>query len=142
MKNVAAITLFSLFLVVPAVADDQSPCPCVPLSPTWTVTACETWNCASAALVNANGDPYTFALPTASDSFKWVVVRRVNSGAMTVPDNAPFLLDHFVDLNDALAKFGAIDKSFAPIILNVTDGNFLIIHLREPLQPRRRAAGH
>jgi hypothetical protein len=142
MKNVTALALLSLLLVVPAGADDQSPCPCVPLSPTWTVSACETWNCASAALVNANGDPNTFALPTRSDTFKWIVVQRVNSGTSTTSGDGPFLLDHSVDMSDAIAKFVAIDKSFAPIIVNVTDGNFLIIRLRDPLPPRRRAVSH
>src|SRR5215212_11401032 len=99
MKNVTAITFLSLFLVVSAAADDQSPCPCVPLTPTWTVTACETWNCASAALIKANGDPHTFALPTASDTFKWIVVRRVVGGSSIAATNAPFLLDQFDNMN-------------------------------------------
>jgi hypothetical protein len=140
MKTIAAIALVSL-IAASAVAGD-SPCPCVPLSPLWTATACETWNCASAALVNANGDPHTFALPTASDKYTWIVIQRVMAGTTVLPDNAPFILNQYTDMNDAIAKFAGIDRSFAPIILNVADGSFLIIRLREPLPPRHRSVNH
>src|SRR5689334_14138425 len=86
----------------------QEACPCVPLSHQWIVEACETWHCAAAATVMANGDKYMLALPTNSDDFKWVIVRRVVSGSYIAPANDPFQLESFDGSAAAMSRFSSL----------------------------------
>jgi hypothetical protein len=129
-----------LMLLVPAAAVPQELCPCVPLTYQWIVTPCDTWNCAAAATVLANGDKYVIAVPTASNDFKWVVVKRVVAGSAIVSPNDPFKLASFDRMGEAMTQFDTIEGALQPMILTVPDGKFLVITRFEP--EKRRAVGH
>lgn len=119
----------------------QQACPCFPDEKIWIATACETWQCASAGLQAANGDPFVVALPTNSTSFPWIVIRRVTSGSVTVSPDNPFLMETFSNIAESSARFAAIDPAQLPMIVSTTDSKLLVIYLRQP-EPRRRVIGH
>ena len=132
---------FALFaLAFAAVADDQNACPCVALSYTWIVKSCDSWNCAAAALIMADGDPQVFVMPTRSDTHKWVVLRRVVSGSVTQSPDEPFLIEQFSSMSDGSARFAGLNQAVAPLLITPTDGNVLVVFLREAEQRRRPAA--
>ncbi|HKO56897.1 MAG TPA: hypothetical protein VJ276_13565 [Thermoanaerobaculia bacterium] len=134
-------TLFFLLLLLAtpiAVTADDNPCPCIPKSLVWIVDACETWNCAQAALVQANGDPFVLSMPTASTQWKWIVMRRVVAGSATVSPDSPFLIDSYSQLNDALSQFTTIDKTALPMMFSAVDGAMLVVRLRDPNATHRR----
>src|SRR4051812_8533209 len=103
MKTLGLV--LGLTLLVPAVAVPQQVCPCVPLSYQWIVTPCESWNCAAAAMVMGNGDRYVLSMPTASDDFKWVVIKRVVAGSAIVSPDDPFKLESFDGMSAASIRF-------------------------------------
>jgi hypothetical protein len=134
--------LFLSFLLVvsaaAAVADD--PCPCFATGFMWLADGCQTWNCAASAMVLANGDPHLLVVPTASNNYKWVVLRRVVSGSVAVSPDAPFVVQSFQSMSDGTANFATIGSDRAPLMMTTADGNVLVISLREP--ERTRAARH
>jgi hypothetical protein len=140
MKRFLLIALLSL--AVPAAAVAQQVCPCVPLSKLWIVEACETWNCAASATVLANGDPYVIAVPTNSDDYKWVVVRRIVAGAAQVPPDAPYVVETFDTLPSASARFAAINTDLQPQMITGADGKFLVISRNASAPQKRRASNH
>lgn len=117
----------------------QQVCPCVPIARMWIVSACDSWNCAAAALVIANGDPDVLSIPSGSDDFKWVVIRHVAVGSAVVSPDAPFKVESFATLSDAMTRFSAIDPDFRPLLYTAPEGDVLIVS-RNTSQPRRRAA--
>lgn len=119
----------------------QEVCPCVPLSHTWIAEPCETWNCAASAMVMANGDANVLVMPTASEKFKWVVVRRVVSGSVAVSPDAPFLVENFGTMTDGSARFAAIENAHVPLLVTTADGNTLVVYLRQA-EERPRAVKH
>jgi hypothetical protein len=131
------LTLLLLFVPAITFAGQQ---PGVPLSNEWLVIPCETWNCAASALVLAAGDQYVMSMPTKSDKFPWIVIRRVPSGSFYVPPDAPFVLESFDSAGDGSARFAAITTDHGPMMLTAPDGKALVISLRAAL-PRRPAAG-
>lgn len=134
-----AITLFATTLG----AADAPPCPCVPHEAVWLVDACATWNCASSALILADGSPNVFAVPTASRDYPWIVVRRVGSGSVTMSPDAPFEIRQFGTMADGSASFEGVDKAKEPILMTTTDGAVLLISLREAqAELRPRSARH
>jgi len=136
--------LFLLFTASLGAAEQANVCPCVPAAPHWTATPCETWTCASAAMILAAGDPTVFAVPTNSKQFPWVVLRRVGvEGAMiSSPDQEPFEVESFTTLPEGSGRFDSIDHSFMPMLMTTTDGLVLVVHLRTPAPAHNRAAGH
>ena len=135
--------LAALLALVPANAlIAQQICPCVPVSHQWVADACDTWNCAAAATVMANGDKYVLALPSNSDDFKWVVLRRIVTGSAILPADAPFRITMFDGAPEAMANFGSIDHDFEPMVLSAPDGKFLVIARSTAASTRKRAAGH
>jgi len=129
-----------VMLVTPQMLlSQQQVCPCVPLSYQWIVTSCETWNCAASALVMANGDKYVLAMPTGSDDFKWVVVRRIVAGSATISPDAPFKLDSFDGMAEASSRFDGVSHDLQPMMLSAPDGKFLIITRAAPEKPKQRA---
>src|SRR5512142_2917461 len=138
--QIAAIALF--LVVTPLTLNAQDVCPCVPLTKLWVSTVCDSWNCAMAALVNANGDPAVFAMPVAMNDGRWLVIRQVASGSYI--DNSPFQVESFDGVSDATARFSAITTDLKPRIMSAPDGRFLVISLRqpEPAPTRRHAVGH
>ena len=142
MKNLALFAALMLTIVSPAVAD-QSPCPCVPSTPVWIATSCGTWNCAQATMILAGGDPYTMTFPTGGSQHKWIVVRRVVQGSVTVSPDEPFTLESFPSPSDAVARFSSYGPEMLPVMLTTIDGQTLVIRLKQPdLNQRRPAAGH
>ena len=124
-----------------AAIGDENICPCVPLSHTWVVTACETWNCAQAAMVLANGDPYVMSMPTNDTKYGWVVARRIVTGTATTAPDSPFVIESNASFAAATTHFAALDPDTLPMIVTAADGATLIIRLREaaPVGRRRSA---
>ncbi len=135
------ILLASLLIIVPASAiraDD--PCPCIPLSYMWTVIPCDTWDCTMSYLVASSGDSHVFALPTTTNAYKWVVLKRVPTGTAVISPDAPFLIERFSKMSEAETRFDGIEKDRAPLLVTAADGNVLIVYLRQA--EHRRAVGH
>ena len=103
-------------------------------------TPCETWNCAASALVLANGDPQTLVLPTTDGKYKWVVVKRLVTGSATISPDAPLLVDRFNTMTDGSARFAALDHAQAPLLVTATDGNVLVVYLRQAGTPAKQHA--
>lgn len=131
------VVAFICLLLLPMAVGAQEHCPCVPVSHLWTVEPCETWNCATAATLLAAGDKYVFAMPTSSDDFKWVVLRRVAAGT-AVQFGGPFTIETFDTSFTAMSRLGAIDPQLTPMITTGADGKFLIIARSFP-EARKRA---
>jgi hypothetical protein len=141
MKNLPLILACSL-LLFPIASGAQQACPCVPISHLWIVDGCDSWNCAAAATIMANGDKYVVALPTNADDYKWVVVRRVAAGSATVSPDAPFLVEAFDGASDAMARYGAINHDLQPMMLTGPDGKFLVVSRNAAAPKRQRAVTH
>ncbi len=131
----AALTLFVAGNAVP-----QQVCPCIPISYEWTVIPCETWNCAASALVMANGDKFVLSMPTGSDDYKWVVVKRIVSGSAIVSPDAPYKIDAFDAMDGAFSRFAIVSKDLQPMMLTVPDGKVLLISRSAP--EKHRSVGH
>ena len=131
MLTVVLACIVSLF-AFGALAGDP-PCPCIPMGQLWTATAYPTWTDAIAAVISANGDPNTFALPTRSSDYPWIVVRRVAAeGAMiSSPNLNPFDVEPFQSTDLASLRFQTIDHELAPMLMTTGDGNVLVIHLHD-----------
>ena len=122
-----AITVASLVtLNLPA----QEVCPCIPQPRIWTSVICDTWNCASSALVSANGDPTVFAVPFGMKGGKWLLIRQVHSGGFI--DNSPMLVEPFDEVGLAAARLASIRAEFRPLIVSAPDGKLLVLSLKEP----------
>lgn len=114
-----------------------------PVRYTWIATSCETWNCAAAALILADGDQYVVVLPTGQDERPWVILRRVEEGSIFVPDDEPYGCDVFETVTLAASHFMATDACHAPLLLNVPDGRVVVTTLRKcGAESRRRAVRH
>ena len=132
--------LIVLFAVSAVPMRAQQVCPCVPVAHEWIVRECDSWNCAAAATIMANGDPNVLSMPTGSDDFKWVIIRRIPVGSATIPADAPFKIETFSTLATATSRFESITPEFQPMLLTAPDGQILIVS-RSAAHPRRRAAG-
>ena len=135
MKIRLLVTVVSL---LPLVASAQSICPCVPVSHFWTVSTCDTWDCAASAFILGSGSPDVVVIPTSADA-QWLVLRRVASGTEVVADSS-FTLDSFEGIGDAMTRYGGIDPALRPIMLSAPDGKILIV-ARRPPDSRRRPTG-
>lgn len=138
MSTKPAVLVFAALLFsLPALADDPH-CPCIPMAQVWNVTACRTWNEAIATIVAANGEPTTFALPTRSADYPWVVVRKIGAeGSMiSSPDMQPFDVEPFSATDLASLRFQTIDPAFVPMMVTTGDGNVLVIHLHDAARVR------
>lgn len=113
-----------------------------PIRFTWIATSCTTWNCAVAALVLADGDPYVIVLPTGQESRPWVILRRVEEGAIVLPEDEPFTCAVHSTVVDATNAYTAMDECHAPLILNTPDGRAVVASLvkcEAPRTTKRRA---
>jgi hypothetical protein len=138
MRNLAVVLIMMLIAV--SVGADTT-CPCIPREPVWFPSACDTWNCAAAALILGNGDRNVIAVPTGSARHPWIVLRRMVSGAAFISPDEPFRIESFSQLSDAVARFSAIDPQQKPMFVTASDGTVLLIYLQEPEQ-RQRSAAH
>ncbi len=135
--------LILLFAATSAIGDDDNVCPCIPLSHSWVVTACETWNCAQAAMVLANGDPFVMSLPTNDKKYGWIIARRVVTGTAVTSPESPYIIESNASFAAAAAQFSTLDPNMLPMIVTASDGVTLLIRLREAApMSRRRAAAH
>jgi hypothetical protein len=110
----------------------------VPSESTWFADGCETWNCAAAALVLANGDGTVVVLPAPDARFKWLVLRRIPSGAVNVPPESPFQVDVVPDFTQGASMLSSMQIRQAPMIITLGD-TILLVTTRVP---RERAAQH
>lgn len=129
-RSILFFLLLAIAVPITVTADDN-PCPCIPRSLVWVVEACETWNCAQAAVISANGDPYVLAMPTNSSQYKWIVMRRVMAGSAIVSPDAPFLVDSYKDFNTAISQYSTINSTALPMMFSAVDGSMLVVRLRE-----------
>lgn len=142
MKRI--LPLFLAAVLFPIVVSADPPCPCFPHETTWIVTHCDTWNCAASAMIVANGDPYVMTMPTSSDSYRWVVVRRVASGSVVVSPDEPFELETFTTASDGATRLGVIDPIRFPMMISTPDGRTLVVSLKEEVAAaaHRRSVKH
>jgi len=110
----------------------------VPAGSTWFADACETWNCAAAALVLANGDGTVVALPAPDAKYKWLVLRRLPAGAVYVTPENPFQVDVVPSYVEGASMLATMDIRHAPMI--VTMGQTILSIRTRP--PKERAAQH
>lgn len=125
MKLLAALATALLLLPV-AIAEQTTK----PIRYTWIATSCETWNCAVAALVLADGDPHVLVLPTAHEKRPWLVLKRVEQGAIAVPDEEPFTCSVYDTVLDASMVFAQTDACRFPLIVSVPDGRMIVAMLQ------------
>ena len=111
-----------------------------PIRWTWIVTSCETWNCAAAALVLADGDKHTIVLPTGNEDRPWLILKRVENGSVYIPEDEPYGCEIFRNVAEAGARFTAMNECHGPMILNVPDGNAVVISLHECGDSKKRRA--
>lgn len=130
---VAAAVL--LAMTVPASGEDTPTTK--PIRYTWIATSCTTWNCAAAALVLANGDKHVIVLPTGREEQPWLILKRVEEGAVYIPDDEPYGCEVFDTVTDATSRFNAITACHGPMILNVPDGRAVVMSLNECAAKRR-----
>ena len=133
MLRILGTTLFLAVLLAP-IADAQLT---NPIRYTWIVTSCASWNCAAAALVMANGDKHVIVLPTGQESRPWVVLKRVEEGALVIDENETWGCETFEGVAQAATRFAAMDACHVPTILSVPDGRAVVISLTDCPQKRR-----
>ena len=114
-----------------------------PIRYTWIASSCETWNCAAAAMIMANGKPDVLALPTGQEARPWIVLRRVEEGSIFIPEDEPFTCDVFATLPEANSAFQIMDTCRGAIVLTVPDGRSVIASLQKcgTETTKRRAVG-
>src|SRR5258708_3043392 len=86
-------------------ASAQQVWPGVPLTRLWIATTCDTWNCAAAQLIMANGDPMTFTISSGNVDHPWVVVRQIVAGSAANVSADPYQLETFDGIATATARF-------------------------------------
>ena len=133
------IALIALALLTPLQA--QQVCPCVPIAYEWVAVPCDSWNCAASAVLLANG-ANVVPLPTTSNDFTWVVLKRMAVGSATISPDAPFKVDGFDGLTEASARFFTIDHQLQPMLITVPDGKVLVIARTSPEKSRSRVVSH
>lgn len=121
--------VFVLAFLVVSSTDAASAQITKPIQYTWIASSCETWNCAVAALVIANGEPNVIVLPTGQRARPWLILRRVEEGSVFIPEDEPFVCRVFTNVSEASAAFVAMDTCHRPLILNVPDGRAVIASL-------------
>ena len=136
MKRTLAVAAFA-FLLSPAALGQITK----PIRYTWMAQSCTTWNCAAAALVMADGDKHVIVLPTGQEDRPWLILKRVEEGAIVIDEDEPFSCETFTTVSAASSHFSAMDTCHAPLILNVPDGRAVVASLLKcpTLAPKQRA---
>jgi hypothetical protein len=111
-----------------------------PIHYTWIASSCETWNCAAAALVMANGEPNVIVLPTNVPDFPWVILRRVESGSIYIPETEAFGCDVYAEVNEATSNYNAMEGCRKAMVLTVPDGRSVVVSLHKCDSGARRRA--
>jgi hypothetical protein len=142
-KRIAIIALMLWTIGLNNTHADDNVCPCIPIGKVWIATSCETWNCAQAAMVLANGDPYVMAVPTNDKKYGWVIVRQVVAGSAATSTSDPFDVTSYTTIDGALNSYRGVDPNTLPLMLTTIDGTTLVLHLHDPApSSRRRATAH
>jgi hypothetical protein len=81
-------------------------------------------------------------LPTTDGKVKWVVVQRVPSGSFIVSPDAPVIVERFNTMVDGSSRFAALDHGTSPLLVTATDGNVLVVYMRQGTPSKQRAAAH
>ena len=139
MHRILGIAI-ALALLFPASARGQIT---KPIRYTWMVSSCPTWNCAAAALVMAGGDKHVIVLPTGQQENPWVVLKRVEEGALELDEKEAYSCETFDGVSSAASQFSTIGSCHGPMILNVPDGRTLIVSLKNcpaATTPQKRRA--
>ena len=110
-----------------------------PIRYTWIATSCETWNCAAAALVLADGDKHLIVLPTGRDETPWVILRRVEEGSIYIPEDEPFACTVFEATAEATTHFQGLESCRNGIMLSAPDGRMVVTALQSCGSGKRRA---
>ena len=135
MKRTLAVAALVFFLSPAALGQITKP-----IRYTWLATSCTTWNCAAAALVMADGDKYVIVLPTGQDDRPWLVLKRIEEGAIVIDEDEPFGCEVFTTVADASLAFDAMETCRGPLILNTPDGRAVVASLLKcPAVPKQRA---
>lgn len=130
----------ALLLYAAATVDAQTE---KPIRWTWIASSCETWNCAAAALVLANGDKNVIALPTGNEARPWLILKRVEEGSIYIPDDEPYGCEVFANVTDAGTRFTAMDTCHGPMMMNVPDGRAVVVSLYDcGEQSKKRRSVH
>ena len=137
MKTLSiAVIAIVVFTLAPS-ATAQQACPCVPLTPLWTVKTCDTWNCAMAELVVANGDPFVFPVSTGTADHPWLVMRRIVAGTGVLISDDTYEVAAFDRFEGASSKFIELGGDAKPLFLTAPDGQMLVVSLRSDVIKRR-----
>ncbi|HEX7705921.1 MAG TPA: hypothetical protein VF701_05620 [Thermoanaerobaculia bacterium] len=136
MHRLASAFLFTLLFGTGAAAETFTS----PPRYVWLTTACPAWNCALSVMVQADGNPHVLALPTRSESYPWLVVRREEAGSVYLPENDPFEVQSFEYMTDAIARFHSIPRQRHPLLVTVVDGAVLVVAMREHGSAGKRRA--
>lgn len=139
MKSLKLLLPLSLLLLASASSAQQA-CPCIPRENMWTIKTCDGFQCASTMLTAANGDPLTFIMPVGLDDPRWIVMRRVVSGAYADDGSDPHQLEQFDGISVATARLASIAADHRPMIVTAPDGMFLVVSLKQAPVPHQRAA--
>jgi len=126
MQRFAPVLALATLLIAPLSLSAETT---KPIRYTWIANSCETWNCAAAAMVMADGDRHVIVLPTNDEDRPWVILRRVEEGAIVLPEDEPFVCEVFDTVMDASTRHLAMDRCRAPIVLNVPDGRAVVTSL-------------
>jgi hypothetical protein len=78
------------------------------------------------------------AIPVTMDDTRWLVVRRMISGAAVDVTDDPFQLQQFDGMEGAAVRYAALTHDRRPMLLTAPDGQILVISLKQ-VEPRRRA---
>jgi hypothetical protein len=73
---------------------------------------------------------------------RWLILHRYTGGAVTADPADPFRLEQFDGMTDGVSRFSAIGRDSSPLLITAPDGQVLVMSLKPPSEPRRRAAGH
>lgn len=140
MRSIVSALLIAIAAASVA-ATAQNLCPCVPLTKQWTVTTCDSWNCASSALVLANGDTFTFAIPVAENDHRWLIVKRLTAGTASQlpPADDPFQIEAFDNMTVASSRYLGMPSEQRPMLMTAPDGHVLVLSLKTA-EPRHRVA--
>jgi hypothetical protein len=58
------------------------------------------------------------------------VLRRVEEGAIVIPDTEPYEFTVFDSMHEASLRYDGLDSCVAPLMVNVPDGRAVIAALR------------
>ncbi|HEY0141504.1 MAG TPA: hypothetical protein VGF48_11460 [Thermoanaerobaculia bacterium] len=135
MKTLSA---FVFALLLPLALHAEEPRVTNPISYTWVISSCETWNCALMALVEADGNGNVIAVPSKCEKYPWLVLRRVEAGSVYIDPEEPFACELFDSLAQATARFDSLADGQFPGLLTSHGAN-MVVYMKAD---KRRATRH